>query len=613
MVANRVTQVWRWLYLLCIAVFVSISVEAQELEISASAPKVVEAGQSFRYIITVNKQVEKFVPPEFDDIQVLSGPNRSTSSSVSIINGEMQQNYTLRFTYILQAPKEGVYNISPAVATYKGDEHSSNALSIDVIKAGSSSQPQRTQSNNNKSTQPSDKNKNSRDQYIRILTSKTNVYRGEPIAITLKLYTKLRVNDLSNLELPTFDNFLVQEIETPPLRNLQREAINGELYGTGIIKKYLLFPQKAGKTRISPFKMDVVYSKPSQGSGSVFDDFFGTYDRFKETLTSNSPQIKVKELPPNPPVDFSGGVGNFKFTGTIDKLQGETNEALTFKLRVSGSGNLKIIEAPKIDFPPDFEVYDPKITLNVKNTDGGTIGTKVFEYVLIPRYPGNYTIPEVRFYYLNIDKEAYETLATVPFKLQISKSEDDTTITNITSFAKEDVKFIGKDIRFIKTSPGKLRELNEFILNETLYWVLYVLATLLFLLILVIRRKKKEELNNVQLARNRRANKYARKRLKEANMHLKSGNKEAYYEELAKALWGYLSDKLGLPLANLSADSARESLVSSNVSEELINQLLQVLETCEFARYAPADDDSQMDKLYKQAIDIVSQLQNKLK
>lgn len=600
------------IFLLLIISLPISALRAQSIEISASAPKVVEVGQQFRYIISINQQVEKITPPKFEGFQVLSGPNRSSSSSVSIVNGEMQQTFSLRFTYILRAGKQGTYSIQPAVVKYKNKEHASNALSIDVIVARSSSsgnKPGSQEQAENKQT----KAKEGKEQYVRILTSKTNVYRGEPIAITLKLYTQLRLNDLSNLELPTFDGFMVQEIETPPLRQLKREAINGELYGTGILKKYLLFPQKAGKLRISPYKIDVIYSKPSEGSGSVFDDFFGTYDRYKQTLTSNSPVIRVKDLPPNAPSNFSGGVGSFKFTGTIDKLSGETNEALTFKLRVSGSGNLKIITAPKIDFPPDFEVYDPKVTLNVKNTDSGTIGTKIFEYVLIPRFPGNYTIPEVRFYYFNVEKEKYETLATVPFKLEISKSEDDTTVAITSNFAKEDVKFIGKDIRFIKTDSGNLREVDEFILNDTLYWVLYALGLLMFLLILVIRRKKQQELANVQLARNRRANKYARKRLKHAGAHLKDGNKEAYYEELAKALWGYLSDKLSIPMAHLSSDSAREALKSREVPQESIDQILELIETCEYARYAPQSDDSQMDKRYRQAIEVVSNLQNKLK
>ncbi len=600
------------MFLLLFSLLPTAILQAQNIEISASAPKVVEVGQQFRYIISINQQVEKIVPPKFEGFQVLSGPNRSSSSSVSIVNGEMQQTFSLRFTYVLRAEKQGTYSIQPAVVKYKNKEHSSNALSIDVIVAGSSSssnQPGSQEHAESKQTKTKEKDQ----QYIRILTSKTNVFRGEPIAITLKLYTQLRLNDLSNLELPTFDGFMVQEIETPPLRQLKREAINGELYGTGILKKYLLFPQKAGKLRISPYKIDVIYSKPSEGSGSVFDDFFGTYDRYKQTLTSNAPIIRVQDLPPNTPTDFSGGVGSFKFTGTIDKLSGKTNEALTFKLRVSGSGNLKIITPPKIDFPPDFEVYDPKVTLNVKNTDSGTIGTKIFEYVLIPRFPGNYTIPEVRFYYFNVEKEKYETLATVPFKLEISKSEDDTTVAITSSFAKEDVKFIGKDIRFIKTDSGKLREVSQFILNDTLYWVLYALTLLMFLLVLVIRKKRQKELANVQLARNRRASKYARKRLKHAGSHLKQGNKEAYYEELAKALWGYLSDKLSIPMAHLSTDSAKEALTNKGIPDELTEQMLKLIETCEYARYAPQSDDSQMDKRYRQAIEVVSDLQNKLK
>lgn len=600
------------MFLLLFSLLPTAILQAQNIEISASAPKVVEVGQQFRYIISINQQVEKIVPPKFEGFQVLSGPNRSSSSSVSIVNGEMQQTFSLRFTYVLRAEKQGTYSIQPAVVKYKNKEHSSNALSIDVIVAGSSSssnQPGSQEHVESKQTKTKEKDQ----QYIRILTSKTNVFRGEPIAITLKLYTQLRLNDLSNLELPTFDGFMVQEIETPPLRQLKREAINGELYGTGILKKYLLFPQKAGKLRISPYKIDVIYSKPSEGSGSVFDDFFGTYDRYKQTLTSNAPIIRVQDLPPNTPTDFSGGVGSFKFTGTIDKLSGKTNEALTFKLRVSGSGNLKIITPPKIDFPPDFEVYDPKVTLNVKNTDSGTIGTKIFEYVLIPRFPGNYTIPEVRFYYFNVEKEKYETLATVPFKLEISKSEDDTTVAITSSFAKEDVKFIGKDIRFIKTDSGKLREVSQFILNDTLYWVLYALTLLMFLLVLVIRKKRQKELANVQLARNRRASKYARKRLKHAGSHLKQGNKEAYYEELAKALWGYLSDKLSIPMAHLSIDSAKEALTNKGIPDELTEQMLKLIETCEYARYAPQSDDSQMDKRYRQAIEVVSDLQNKLK
>ncbi len=344
----------------------------------------------------------------------------------------------------------------------------------------------------------------------------------------------------------------------------------------------------------------------------MFDDFFGSVDSEGRKVISNSVTINVDELPSNKPYNFSGAVGKLNMTASVDNSTVKTNDAINLKVKISGNGNLKYINPIKIDFPSDFDVYDPKVGDNIKYTEGGAVGNKSFEYLMIPRHAGDFTIPAFNFSYFDTGTNQYKSQKAGPFNIKVTKSAGDTTITVSSSFSKEDLKFLGQDIRFIKTD-SKLKKSNQFVFGSRLFYAIYIAGVMMFAIIFLFRRKKLKENANVMLVKNKKANKFARERLKKASTYMKQNKNEAFYEELVKAMWGYLSNKLGIPVASLSKDNARSEMLSKNVDEEYINQIMNIIDRCEYARYAPVTEETKMDTLYNDAIKVISKLQQKLK
>ncbi len=590
---------------------------AQDVKFTASAPEVVELGQQFRLIYTVNAQASNFSAPAIDAFSILAGPSTSQSSNVSIINGKVTQTSELRYTYIVQANKEGGFAIPPAELVVDGKTYKSNQIKIKVIKGGArqidpATNATHASQGNNLRNQSQVSNK---DLYIKIFVDKTKVHREEHLVATVKLFSRLNVTRLENAKLPSFEGFIVEELEVPPLNSLNREQINGQVYLTGVLKKYVLYPQKSGKIEIEPFQLDVYYQKPnnSRRSRSIFDDFFGSMESEGRKVVSNSVNINVSDLPGNKPYNFSGAVGKFKLSASIDNSNVKTNEAITLRVKVSGNGNLKYINPIDINFPADFEIYDPRVIDNIKQTEGGSIGNKIFEYLIIPRHAGKFTIPAFKFSYFDTQTDQYKTQKAGPFSINVVKSEGDTTVTVSTVFTKEDVKFLGQDIRFIKKNNIQLNKINQFLFGSRIFYSIYLSSILLFFIIFLLRRKKMKENADVLFVKNKKANKFARKRLNKALGFMKLGQKEEFYEELVKALWGYISDKLGIPVADLSKDNARSQMLEKKVDEEYIDQVLNIIDRCEYARYAPATEETQMDTLYRDAIKVISKLQQKLK
>jgi hypothetical protein len=450
--------------------------------------------------------------------------------------------------------------------------------------------------------------------FVRVLLNKRNVYREEPLIATIKIYSKMSISNLQNVKFPEFNGFFKQEIETPPLRQLQKENINGEIYGTGVLKKYILFPQKTGEITIDPFEVDcIVQKRVSSQSRSFFDDFFGGYQNVKMPLASKPVTITVKPLPSGQPANFTGGVGDFRLEASLDKNEVKTNEAVNLTVKVSGSGNLKVLDLPEIKFPPDLETYDPKINSDINVSEKGAVGFKEYEYPVVPRHAGEYRIPSIQFTYFDLSAGKYKTLNSGPLILQVAKGEADTSVAVSRSYTRKDVSVIGSDIRYIKTEDFSVEEKGSFVFGSLEFYIVYIGGILIFVVVFLFQRKRAKENANVALAKNRKANKYAKKRLKVASKHLEEGNKESFYEETLKALWGYLSDKLGIPVSELSRDNAREQLEKMNIDGELTEKFINLIDDCEYARYAPASDESRMDKLYREAIGVISKLQQKLK
>ncbi len=599
------------LYFIILLIFAKCTF-AQDVTFTASAPEVVELGQQFRLIYTINAQAEKFSAPAINEFSVLAGPSTSQSSNVSIINGKVTQNFELRYTYVVQANKEGEFSIPPAEVVVDNKSYKSNHVTIEVIKR-SPGQQTNPSAVSTQANQPNQSEVSNSDLYIKIFVTKQKVHREEHLVATIKLFSRLNVTRLENAKLPSLQGFIAEELEVPPLTSLNRERINDQVYLTGILKKYVLYPQKSGKIEIEPFELDVYYQQPgNRRSRSMFEDFFGTVDVQGKRVRSNKVIIDVEELPENKPFNFSGAVGKLNLGASVDNQNVKTNDAINLKVKISGNGNLKFINPLDIDFPSDFDVYDPKVSDNIKYGEGGAIGNKSFEYLMIPRHAGDFTIPEFSFTYFNTETDRYTTEKAGPFKINVAKSEGDTTVTVSSAFTKEDLKFIGQDIRFIKSNVN-LRKVNQFIFGSNAFWLSYIISIISFIIIYVFRRKKMKENANVLLVKNKKANKFAKKRLKTASGFMKQNRQEAFYEELVKALWGYISDKLGIPVANLSKDNARAEMIDKQVEEKYIDQILNIIDRCEYARYAPVTEETKMDTLYNDAIKVISKLQQKLR
>jgi len=584
---------------------------AQDVSITATAPNVVKVGEQFRLNYVINAKPSSFGAPEISNFYVLSGPNQSTSQSIQIINGRRTSSVTITYSYYLQATGEGDFTIPAATAEVENKNYTSNTVNVEVITG--ENQTGTTQSSASQTQQPKDIDV-SEDLFVRIHSNRKNIYRGEYIIATIKLYTRLSITGFGESEMPDFQGFWTQDIESPTQLNLVRENVNGKIFNTAVIKKVILFPQKTGEITIEPFKLETYIRQQTNRPRSPFDDFFGnSYSNVVKPLVSNTAKIRVKDLPPGAPEGYSGAVGNLAIKAEIDKQEAVTNDALTFKVIVSGNGNVQLIDAPRINFPPDFETYDPKIQTNVTNGVNGQSGNKTFEYLLIPRHAGNFRIPQVTLNSFEPKSGQYRTSSTTEFNISIAKGDEEEAVSIIAGRSKEDLKIIGSDILFIKDNQFKMFRIGQGFFGSSLLYLLYAGLFLLFLGVLLIRRKRIQRQQNVELVKNQRASREARRRLKEAATNMKRNESEAFYEAVLKALTGYLVDKLNIPMADLSKDSARNGLQKYDVKQEAIEEYLELADVCEMARYSPTAIEGGMEEVYSRSIKIISQLEQNLR
>ena len=597
-------------------VFFAVNIFAQDITFKADAPNVVAVGERFRLTYTVNARGDNFESPAMPNFDILSGPSVSTSSSVQIVNGNMSQTITNTYTYILVAREEGKFEIPQAKIAIKNRQYFSNSLQIEVVKgsANAAQQNQNNQSQTQSQTSIPQSEISNEDIFVRVNVSKKNVYLGEHIFATIKIYTKLNLSGFEDIKIPKYQGFWTQEIPTPSQISLQRENVNGQIYNVGVIQKMLLFPQQTGEIEIEPFVLDAVIAQRVQRqTRSIFDDFFGSnYQNVPVHLESKPVTINVKPLPANKPESFNGAVGSLKMFAGIDTDSVKTNDAISLTVKISGTGNMKLIDAPKIDFPPDFDVYDPKVSTNIKNTESGSSGSKTFEFLFQPRHAGQFRIPPVKFTYFDVDAKDYKTLTTSDFNIFVERGNEDNTKTVVTGLSKEDIKFIGSDIRFIKTDPVRLMKTNDFIYGSRLFILTYFSSIVLFGLVLILRRNQIKRNANLAQVKNRKANKISRKRLKLAASYMKANDEIKFYDEIAKALWGYVSDKLTIPVADLTKDNVTEELNKRNVENGLVDKFIDVLDKCEYARFAPSKDGSQKEEIYKEAGEVIVELERKI-
>lgn len=585
----------RFIYILFILILVLQAV-GQDVSFTASAPKVVTVGEQFQLKFVVNAKGTGLKLPDLSNFKIIAGPNTSSGSSIQIINGQMSQSVTYTYTCMMQAAKEGGFTIGEATVTVKGKQYKSNVLSIEVVKSKQSGDV------------------NNKDLFVKVLVDKNSVYQGEHIIATIKVYSSLDLVGINNMKFPDYNGFYAQEIETPSQISLHRENVGGQIYNVGLMKKSILFPQRAGEIVIDPFELEcIVRQRVQRRSRSIFDDFFGSYQRVNKKVKSAPVKINVKALPANKPESFSSAVGNFKMSAVIDKTDVKTNDAVTLKVKISGNGNVKLVDPPKVDFPPDFETYEPKVATNVKNSISGSAGSKVFEYLLIPRHAGKFRISPLVFSYFDTRLKKYKTISSGEFLINVTKGDESETTNIISGFGKEDVKFIGSDIHYIKKNDFTLARIGTTLFGSLNFYLAYSAGLFIFLVIFVLRRNQIKRNSNVMLVKNRKANKISRKRLKIAYTHLKQNNKEGFYDELLKALWLYLSDKLGISVADLSRDKVMEMLEKYNVDKELIDRFTEITDTCHFARYAPAEGAHQLETAYSDAGNIIGRFERCLR
>lgn len=589
---------------------------ADKVRFVAEAADVVVSGDQVRLVFTVNSQdIKDFRAPSIKGFDVLMGPSRSQQSSIQIINGKRTSNSSTAFTYILLAGNPGTYTIPAASVEVNGEKVFSNAISIKVLPQDQNSG---NSGNNGGGSASSSRSQaagsriSSNDLFITATASKTTVHEQEAILLTYKVYTVVNLRQLYG-KMPDLKGFHTQEVELPQQKTFTLEHYKGRNYNTTVWSQYVLFPQQTGKLEIPSITFDGVVAQQTV-SDDPFDAFFngGGYVEVKKKITTPKVVINVQPLPAKP-AGFSGAVGEFKLASSINATDVKTNDAVTIKLTLSGTGNMKLIGTPEVKFPQDFEIYDPKVTDDYKLTNSGLTGTKTFEYLAIPRHAGNFTIPAVEFTYFDLKSNSYKTLKTEAYNLKVAKGQGnaDQVISDFTN--KESVKMLGKDIRFIKLGDSSLRPKGDFFFGTVEYYLCYLIPLLLFVVFAVIYRQKALENANVAKVKTKKANKVATRRMKLAGKLLAENKKNEFYDEVLKALWGYISDKLSIPVSQLSKDNIEAELTNYGVQEALIAEFIGVLNECEYARYAPGNENEAMDKVYSASVEVISKMENSIK
>ena len=603
-------------FLLILMTLSTFAYADKDISLVASAPDAVVTGDQFRLTYTINTQnVRDFRAPSIKGFDVLMGPSRSQQSSTQIINGKVSSSSSITFTYILLADKEGSFNIPGATAIADGKTVTSNSVKIRVLPpdkangvGGASSQGGASHSS------ASSGRITNNDLFITVTANKTTVYEQEAILLTYKVYTLVDLRQLKG-DMPDLKGFHTQEVPLPSQKEFKLEHYKGRNYNTTVWSQYILFPQQSGKLEVPSITFEGVIAQ-RVGSVDPFDAFFnggGGVQEIKKNIVTPKININVKSLPQGKPANFSGAVGAFNINASINTHELKTNDAVTIKLTISGTGNLKLINTPEVKFPEDFETYDPKIDNKFNITRDGLSGNKIIEYLAIPRHAGDFSIPPIEFSYFDLKTQSYKTLKTQSFNLKVEKGAGnaDKIIADFTN--KEDIKVLANDVRYIKTGDAQFSPKGSYLFGSVTYYIYYIIPLILFITFVFIYRKKAIENANIAKVKTKKANKVATKRLKLAGKLLSENKKDEFYDEVLRALWGYISDKLNIPVSKLSKDNIEEKLIDYGVSKELIKEFIDSLNECEFARYAPGNENEAMDKVYSSAINVISKMENSIK
>lgn len=600
---------------------------AAQNSLTVDAPRVVTSDETFRIVFTADGKMSDFNWAGTSDFDVVWGPQTGSMSSISIVNGKRTSVHQETVTYLLQPKGEGKFSVPGASAKVDKKECQSGGFTIEVVgsqqqaasaaaaqqSGGQSSQGSSSRQNSSSNDPAVTGTVSGNDIFLKMTVSKTTAVKGEPILATLKIYTRAEISSFEDIHFPTFNGFWSKE--TISVQNLEfnRENVGGTIYNSALLRQYMLTPQQSGNLTIDPAEMVCQIRVRSSSAGrSIFDDFFDSYQTVRKRIATAPVTIHVKELPAGAPASFGGGVGSFSMSAKPSKSGIKSNEAVSLIVTISGKGNIAMLEAPKVDFPSDFEVYDMKSTDKVSND--GTSGSKTFEFPFIPRSHGEFTIPSIQYSFYNIATGKYEAVSSGDIKFNIEKGEEIDNGGIVTSgINRQGVKNLADDIRYISLGKPDFKMNDRFFVGSVWFYGIVLLLAALAIAADSLVKFTRERRADVAGSRNRRANKMARGRLKLAEEYLHKNLSGAYYEELHKALLSYVSSKLFIPAADLSKDAIRESLASHNVPESTTDAFLALVDKCEFARYSPDNEQVQMENEYNEAIRVISQLENQVK
>lgn len=567
---------------------------AQKVEITLTAPSTVNAGQPFRVEVSTNNQDVRLGSPTFEGMQVMG---RMQSSNMSFINGV--SSVSVSYIYTVMADKPGKYTIPAVKGSLAGTIYNSNSVTIEVVDdgSGSASAGNNNGGNGNNGGTPS----SNENVFIDLTVNKLEAYVGEQIIMTASLYSRYDIVGLDNPTFPNGNGFWSKVIQNPSSISFSRKTINNKAYLYSPLQKKVLFPQKSGSLTIEPYSIDCIVS-----------DGFG-FRQAKAVAKSKAKTIKVKPLPAEgKPDGFGGAVGSFTVAASTDKAELKLDEPLTIKITVSGSGNFQLFEAPKIDLPSAFEQFEPKSTENVNANDKGLSGNKVFSIVAIARQSGSFTIPPVKFHYFDPATKSYKTATSKELVLNVSGERDPNSVAS-TVISKTDIEDLGSDIRFIKQSGVKFTNGNSKFFNSFKFWMIFAFLIVIFGVVLIVRQQQIKNNANVIGMKNRRAGKTSRKRLKLANTYIEQNKKDEFYTEVLNALWGYLSDKLAIPRAELSRDNVQEKLTEKQIDPAVVQKFIDTLDTCEYEHYAPESAAHPLNEVYAMAAEAIEQMETTIK
>ena len=613
---DKVQRLVKWGLPFYLFTFLPLSLLSQTL--TGSAPSHVSVGEQFRLTYTVNTQnATDFRAGDIPgELEVLIGPNRSMQSSYQMINGHTSSSSSITYTYIVCATKNGTFTIPPAHVVVGGKTIASNTLNIKVsgspqASSGSSGSPRQHRQDEQGEIRDAGSQISGSDLFIKVSANKKRVYEQEPILLTYKVYTLVGLTSLRG-DMPDLKSFYTQEVSLPTQKSFSIETFNGRPYRTTTWSQYVMFPQMTGKLQIPSITFEGIVVQQNRNI-DPFEAFFNGgsgYIEVKKKIVAPGIDIEVDPLPERP-AGFSGGVGHFTVSASLNKTETKANDPVSVRITVSGTGNLKLVKQPQIELPKDFDKYEPKVTDKTKLTTAGIEGSMIYDILIVPRHQGHYDIPPVSLTYFDTTSKTYKTVTSEPLTLDVAKGSGPSAMSDYSG--QQDLQELSRDIRYIKTGNVRQQGIDEFFFGSVPYWITLAIMVLVFISLFVIFRQRAIENANVTKRRAGKANKVATKRLKKASKLMADNKPGEFYDEVLRALWGYVGDKLNIPVEQLSHDNISQRLSDRGVGEETIAQFMGALDECEFERYAPGDPKGNMNKVYEKAMTAIEQIEGTMK